>query len=81
MWGFISIRFTPKGLSVLSLAVRISRRRASASMPPEPTRPMAPALETAAAKAPVAMLAMPPWIKGNSVPRISLSFFMVNSFD
>ena len=30
----------------------------------------------AAANWPVAMLAMPPWIKGNSVPRISFSFFI-----
>ena len=78
MWGFISIRLTPKGLSVAALAMRISLRRVSASMPPEPIRPSAPALETAAANAPVAMLAMPPWMIGNSVPRSSL-IFMLNS--
>ena len=60
MWGFISIRLTPKGLSVAARAVWISLRRESASIPPEPIRPRAPALETAAAKAPVATLAMPP---------------------
>ena len=74
MWGFMSIRLTPKGLSVAVLAARISARRASASSPPPATRPRAPALDTAAAKAPVAMLAMPPWMMGNSVPSSSFNF-------
>ena len=59
--GFISIRFTPKGLSVRALQIRISSRSSSGvRMPPVPITPSAPALEAAAAKAPVAMLAMPP---------------------
>ena len=58
--GFISIRLTPKGLSVRALQRRMFSRRLSAFMPPEPMRPRAPALDTAAANSPVAMLAMPP---------------------
>ena len=58
--GFISIRFTPKGLSVSSLARRISWRRRWPSQAPVAIMPSAPALEQAAANSPVAMLAMPP---------------------
>ena len=75
--GFISIRFTPKGLSVSSRARRISLRTRSASQAPVAIMPRAPALEQAAANSPVATLAMPPWIMGNSVPRISFNFFTV----
>ena len=77
--GFISIRLTPKGLSVRLLQMRISFRSMSASfMWPVAMTPRAPALEQAAANSPVAMLAMPPWMMGNSVPRISFSFFIVD---
>ena len=48
-------------------------------MPPEATMPSAPALEHAAANAPVAILAIPPCIRGNSVPKSSLSFMSVLS--
>ena len=76
--GFISIRFTPKGLSVRLLQMRIClRSRSASSIPPVAMTPSAPALEQAAANSPVAMLAMPPWIMGNSVPSSSLSFFIV----
>ena len=74
--GFISMMFTPKGFSVRDLQVRMCSRSSSAVMPPAPMRPSAPALDTAAANSPVAMLAMPPWIMGNSVPRISFSFIV-----
>ena len=69
--------FTPKGLSVRVRHLRIFSRKVSALMPPAPMRPMAPALETAAANSPVAMLAMPPWMMGNSVPRISFNFMVL----
>ena len=74
--GFMSIRLTPKGLSVSVLHLRISARSCSVFMPPQPIRPMAPALEQAAANSAVAMLAMPPWMIGNSIPSSSLSFFI-----
>ena len=56
----MSMRLTPKGLSVSSLARRISWRSLSPSQPPVAIMPRAPALEQAAANSPVAMLAMPP---------------------
>ena len=59
-WGCMSMMFTPKGLSVRVRHLRMFSRKVSALMPPAPMRPMAPALETAAANSPVAMLAMPP---------------------
>ena len=68
--------FTPKGWSVRRRQRRICARKASASMPPPPIRPIPPALETAAAKGAVAMLAMPPWIRGNSVPKSSFKFIV-----
>ena len=75
--GFISIRFTPKGLSVRSRQMRICSRSWSAvRIPPAAMMPRAPALEQAAAKAPSAMLAMPPWMMGSSVPSSSFSFFI-----
>ena len=74
--GFISMMFTPKGLLVRALHRRMCSRRVSAFMPPAPIRPRAPALDTAAANSPVAMLAMPPWIRGNSVPSSSFSFII-----
>ena len=52
--GFIIMRFTPKGLSVRDFAVSISFRIISPFMAPVPMIPSAPALDTAAAKAPVA---------------------------
>ena len=58
--GCMSMMFTPKGLSVNCLQRRMFWRRVSASMPPAPMMPSAPALEQAAANSPVAMLAMPP---------------------
>ena len=59
--GFISIRLTPKGLSVRSRQMRICFRSSSgSSIPPVAMTPSAPALEQAAANSPVAMLAMPP---------------------
>lgn len=60
----ISMMFTPKGLSVSARQRRMFSRRESASMPPEPISPSSPALEQAAANSPVAILAMPPCIKG-----------------
>ena len=59
--GFMSIRFTPKGLPVKLLQMRIcSRSKSAFSMPPVAMTPRAPALEQAAANSPVAILAMPP---------------------
>ena len=76
--GFISMMFTPKGLLVRALHRRMCSRRVSAFMPPAPIRPRAPALDTAAANSPVAMLAMPPWIRGNSVPSSSFNFIFAS---
>ena len=45
-------------------------------MPPAPMMPSAPALEQAAANSPVAMLAMPPWMMGYRVPKISFKSFI-----
>ena len=59
-WGCMSMMFTPKGLSVRERHLRMCSRNYSGLMPPAPMRPSAPALETAAANAPVAILAMPP---------------------
>ena len=78
--GFISMILTPKGLSVSPLQIRICSRRVSAFMPPAPMIPRAPASETAAAKAPSAMLAMPPWKTGNSIFKISLIFIRLFPF-
>lgn len=70
--GFISMMLTPKGLSVNSRQRRICCSSWAVVIPPLPMRPRAPALDTAAANSPVAMLAIPPWIKGNSVPSMSV---------
>ena len=74
--GCISMMLTPKGWSVSARQWRMFSLRASASIPPEPIRPSAPALEQAAANSPVAILAIPPWIMGYFVPKISLSSFI-----
>ena len=75
--GFISIRFTPKGLSVRLLQMWIClRSRSASSIPPVAMTPKAPALEQAAANSPVAMLAMPPWMMGYLVPKISFKSFI-----
>ena len=58
--GFISIRLTPKGLSVMDLQIRMFSSSRAASMPPVPISPSPPALEQAAAKDPTAILAIPP---------------------
>ncbi len=68
--------FTPKGLVVNCLQRRMFSRRVSAFMPPAPMMPSAPALEQAAANSPVAMLAMPPWMMGYLVPKISFKSFI-----
>ncbi len=72
--GFISMTLTPKGRSVRLRQISISLFSRWASQPPEPMTPSAPALETAAANAPVAILAIPPWMMGNSTPKNSFSF-------
>ena len=74
--GCISMMFTPKGLVVNCLQRRMFSRRVSAFMPPAPMMPSAPALEQAAANSPVAMLAMPPWMMGYRVPKISFKSFI-----
>ena len=75
--GFMSMMFTPKGLSVSSRQRRMCPRSSSAvRMPPAPMTPSAPAFEQAAANSPVAMFAMPPWMMGYLVPRISFSLFI-----
>ena len=74
--GCISMMFTPKGLVVNCLQRRMFSRRVSAFMPPAPMMPSAPALEQAAANSPVAMLAMPPWMMGYLVPKISFKSFI-----
>lgn len=58
--GFISIKLTPKGLSVSCLHLRISSLRRGASQPPEPMIPSPPAFETAATSSADEMLAIPP---------------------
>ena len=62
------------------LIAHSSCRTRSASQAPVAIMPRAPALEQAAANSPVAIFAMPPWMMGNSVPRISFSFFISFSF-
>src|SRR5699024_1003511 len=77
--GCMSMMLTPKGWSVSSRQRRMWARSSSPlRIPPAPIRPSAPALEQAAANSPVAMFAIPPWIIGYFVPRISLSSFIVN---
>src|SRR5699024_10145842 len=76
-WGCMSMMFTPKGLSVRERQRRMLSWNTSGGMPPAPMRPRAPALDTAAANSAVAMLAIPPWIKGNSIPSHSFSFCML----
>ena len=80
--GFISIKLTPKGLSVSSLHFLISLFKRSASQPPEPIIPSPPAFETAAASSAKEMFAIPPWIIGyfifNKVVKdIFLSSFII----
>ena len=58
--GCMSMRFTPNGLSVRDLHVAISCLNTSGFMPPVAMIPRPPALEQAAAKAPVAILAIAP---------------------
>ena len=76
----------PKGFSVLSRKIRISFLSSSASrIPPVPISPKAPASEQAAAKLPVAIFAIPPWIIGYRIPsisfnRISSPFLLLSKF-
>ena len=77
--GFISIKLTPKGLSVKDRQVSISTRIWSALRPPVAMMPKPPALLTAAAKAPVAMFAIPPCRIGFSIDKSSHIVFMVVS--
>ena len=72
--GFISMILTPNGLSVNSLHLRICSRSVSAFMLPAAIKPKPPALDTAAANSPVAILAIPPCIKGYFVPKRSANF-------
>lgn len=59
-WGLSSITFTPKGLSVSSLALRISARTTSPGALAPPISPKPPASDTAAARLCSATQAMPP---------------------
>ena len=63
-FGAISIRFTPKGLSVRLFAFLISSSTHSVVRPPVPIIPAPPALDTAAASVPSLLQAMPPWMIG-----------------
>ena len=80
--GFISMMFTPKGLSVMALHCRICSRTNCAGAAPAPMMPKPPASDTAAARRHSAIHAMPPWIRGYSVPRSSviLVFIPVPTF-
>ena len=59
-FGAISIRFTPKGLSVRLFAFLISSITHSVVRPPLPIIPAPPAFETAAASVPSLLHAIPP---------------------
>ena len=79
--GFISIIFTPKGLSVNVFALIIWSSTHLASAPPAPIIPSPPALDTAAARLASATQAMPPWIIGYSISKISVkAVFIIASF-
>ena len=58
--GFISIIFTPKGLSVNDLHFLMFSLKPSAFIPPAPISPRPPAFDTAAANSPIAIFAIPP---------------------
>ena len=74
--GFISIRFTPNGLSVKVLHFLIFSLSISVFIPPAPISPNPPALLTAAANSPVAIFAIPPCINGYLIPSILSSLIL-----
>ena len=78
LFGAISIKFTPKGLSVSSLHARISLRVHSASRPPKAITPVAPALATAATNVASETHAIAPWMIGYSIFSNSVSFVLMN---
>ena len=68
-YGLISMIFTPNGLSVRERAFAISWRTYSAGALPAPMIPRPPPSETAAARRPSAIQAIPPWRTGYFIPR------------
>ena len=74
--GLSNIILTPKGWFVNFLHAWISAFNILAFIPPAPIKPSPPALETLAAKAPVAILAIPPWIIGYLIFNNSFNFIL-----
>ena len=74
--GFMSMRFTPNGLSVASLHFLIWSRSQFSSAPPTPMMPRPPASETAAAMCQSATQAIPPWKIGYLIPIKSVILVM-----
>ena len=70
--GFMSIRFTPNGLSVASRHFLIWSRSQFSSAPPTPMMPRPPASDTAAAMCQSATHAIPPWKIGYLIPTKSV---------
>ena len=77
MLGAISIKLTPKGLSVNCLHARISLRVHSASRPPKAITPVAPALATAATSVDSDTQAIAPWIIGYSIFNSLVNFVLM----
>ena len=77
--GFMSIKFTPKGLSVSFFAAWICSLTQDAGAPPAPIMPRPPALDTALASSWVATQAIPPWMTGYSIPRSSVTLVFISS--
>ena len=75
--GLSSMIFTPKGLSVSSLHLRISSRTTSGGAEAAPMMPKPPAFDTAAASLCSATHAMPPWKMGYSICRSSVIFVLI----
>ena len=75
--GAISIRLTPKGLSVRLFAFLISSATHSVVRPPVPIIPAPPASETAAANTPSLLQAMPPCTIGYRIPNNSQNLFFI----
>ena len=75
--GLSSMIFTPKGLSVSSLHLRISSRTTSGGAEAAPMMPKPPAFDTAAASLCSATQAIPPWKTGYSICRSSVIFVFI----